>query len=61
MKSLLTTLLLSTTVNAAKWDYIKHGKDWGKGCSLPGDDGKPLTNQTPIDLYAPGHAKHTYK
>ena len=56
MKSLISTLLLNTTVNAAGWNYLKHGSDWAPGkCT-----GEGVTNQTPIDLITPGKEGFKY-
>jgi carbonic anhydrase len=46
-KHLIHALLLAQAEAAEgdKWNYIKHGADWGTGCT----DGS--TNQTPIDLF----------
>ena len=46
-KHLIHALLLAQ-VEGASWNYLKHGADWGEGCT----DGQ--TNQTPIDLFTEG-------
>ena len=53
MKAFISTLLLSQSVNAADWNYLKNGKDWPDGC-------QGMTNQTPIDLKSPGKKGFDY-
>ena len=55
MRAILSALLMTTTVNAAGWNYLKNGADWDPG-KCTGD----VTNQTPIDLITPGKAGFKY-
>lgn len=52
-----TALLLgaAATVNAAGWNYLKHGADWPKECTDPG-----VKRQTPINLVSPGADGFSY-
>ena len=49
MNKLLLSLFVSETNAAGVWNYLKHGADWGEGCT------DNQTNQTPINLLTPDH------
>ena len=55
MRAFLTTLLCTSRVHAAGWNYLENGADWDGDC-----DGDTNTNQTPINLVTPGHDDFDY-